>query len=76
MKNGVRAELVITQTGERLVRRIARLGRNAVYVELGIFGLNKPCGFFMPGGKPIPSNPHKHMRMTRVFHADREKDRK
>ncbi len=62
---------IVTSAGQRLQRRILRRGVNAVYVALGVLGANKPCGFFIDNGKPVPSNPYKNLRLTTCSYRGR-----
>jgi len=61
------AELV-TEDGRRIVRFVDHQGERAVYVNMGIG--NEPVGFFNRTKKPIPSNPHKHWRLSTLFWQD------
>ena len=57
------AEIVNKNTGERSFRRVVREGKNAVYIALGAFGDDRPQGFFVKTGKPVPSNMYKNFRL-------------
>lgn len=61
------AELINKNTGERLLRKVAEKGANAVYVDLGLMGATKPQGFFIKNGKPTPSCQFKHLRLTTTY---------
>jgi hypothetical protein len=62
------AELV-NETGQRMQRNVMRKTKEVVYVGLGLSG--RAQGFFIKNGKPIPSNPFKHLKMTTTFMEDR-----
>lgn len=62
--------LMNTGTGERTNAPVVRRGPRAVYVALGVYGYNKPCGFFVATGKPVPSNPYKNLVLERKDATD------